>query len=205
LSRLQAILHLRTAFAADLTQLRAGQAWLLEADALLSAAAGGEPQTAEQRVLAFAAWRDRVARSARRLPPPYRQCLAHFVGVLTRMQPHLFAWTQQTSLPRTNNDLERFIRAMKTRYRRMSGRKNWQAYLLRYGQRIAFYEACCLTGDAVTFERHLRRVAFAQWPHARLQHRPLERRLRTQFRFTHRRPTILRTLEDCWAQALNST
>jgi hypothetical protein len=121
------------------------------------------------------------------------------------MQPHLFAWIQQTGLPRTNNDLERFIRAMKTRYRRMSGRKNWQAYLLRYGQRIAFYEACCLTGDTLTFERHLRRVAFAQWPRARQQHRPLAHRLRTQFRFAHRRPNILRMLEDRWAQALDST
>jgi hypothetical protein len=150
-------------------------------------------------------WRDRVARSARRLSPPYAQCLAHVVGVLTRMQPHLFAWTQQTSLPRTNNDLERFIRAMKTRYRRMSGRKNWQAYLLRYGQRTAFYEAHCLTGEAATFERHLRRVAYAQWPHARLQHRPLEHRLRTQVRFMHRRATTLRTLEERWAHALDST
>jgi hypothetical protein len=151
------------------------------------------------------AWRDGVARRARLLPLPYRQCLAQFVGVLTRMQPHLFAWIQQSNLPRTNNDLERFIRAMKPRYRRMSGRKNWQAYLLRSGQRIAFYEACCQTGDALTFERHLRRVAFAQWPRARQQHRPLAHRLRTQFRFAHRRPNILRMLEDRWAQALDST
>jgi hypothetical protein len=151
------------------------------------------------------AWRDGVARRARLLPLPYRQCLAQFVGVLTRMQPHLLAWIQQSNLPRTNNDLERFIRAMKPRYRRMSGRKNWQAYLLRSGQRIAFYEACCQTGDALTFERHLRRVAFAQWPRARQQHRPLAHRLRTQFRFAHRRPNILRMLEDRWAQALDST
>ena len=189
---------LRAPFAADLACLRKGQAWLLEGDALLSTAA-----TPAQQV--FASWRERVARSACRLPPPYAQCLAHFVGVLTRMQPHLFAWTSQAGLPRTNNDLERFIRAMKTRYRRMSGRKNWQAYLLRYGQRIAFYEAHCLTGDAAVVERHLRQVAHAQWPHARLQHHPLAHRLRTQFRFTHRRTTTLRALEQRWAHALDST
>ena len=189
---------LRAPFAADLACLRKGQAWLLEGDALLSTAA-----TPAQQV--FASWRERVARSACRLPPPYAQCLAHFVGVLTRMQPHLFAWTSQAGLPRTNNDLERFIRAMKTRYRRMSGRKNWQAYLLRYGQRIAFYEAHCLTGDAAVFERHLRQVAYVQWPHARLQHHPLAHRLRTHFRFTHRRTTTLRALEQRWAHALDST
>lgn len=151
------------------------------------------------------AWRETVARRSRHLPFPYAHCLAHFVGVLTRMHPHLFVWTTIAGLPRTNNDLERFIRAMKTRYRRMSGRKNWQAYLLRYGQRIAFYEAHCLAGEPAAFERHVRQVAYTQWPQARLQHRPLAYRLRTQFRFTHRRADILRALEQRWAQALDGT
>jgi hypothetical protein len=115
LTRLRLILRLRTPFAADLACLRTGQAWLLEADAVLSASAGGEPQTAEQQIMAFATWRDRVARRSHRLPPPYAQCLAHFIGVLTRMQPHRFAWMSTAGLPRINNDLERFIRAMKTR------------------------------------------------------------------------------------------
>jgi hypothetical protein len=191
---------LRAPFAADLACLRKGQAWLLEAEALLNTM--GEQRTLEQT---FATWRAGVARRARHLPPPYAHCLAHFVGVLTRMQPHLFVWTTLAGLPRTNNDLERFIRAMKTRYRRMSSRKNWQAYLLRYGQRIAFYEATCLAGDAAALECHLRRVAFARWPQARQHQRPLDQRLRTQFRFTHRRADHLRALEARWAHALDGT
>lgn len=197
---------MRAPFARDLAYLRTGQAWLLEAEALLSAST--EQQTAAQAAAAqqaFVVWRDGVARSARRLPPPYADCLAHCVGVLTRMQPHLFAWMLQAGLPRTNNDLERFIRAMKTRYRRMSGRKNWQAYLLRYGQRIAFFETSSLMQDPAASECHLRRVAYALWPHARRQHRPLAHRLRMQFRFAHRRADILRSLEERWAQALDGT
>jgi hypothetical protein len=197
---LRTILHLRAPFAADLACLRTGQAWLFEAEALLSQE--GDQRTQEQL---FASWREGVAQRSCQLPSPYAHCLAHFVGVLTRMQPHLFVWTATAALPRTNTDLERFIRAMKTRYRRMSGRKNWQAYLLRYGQRIAFYEARCLTGDTATFERHVRRVAYAEWPRARQRQRPLEHRLRTQFRFAHRRPSILRALEERWAHALEST
>ena len=77
---------------------------------------------------------------AARFPPVYAKCLHHFVGVLHRLQPYLLSWTKDARLPRTNNDLERFIRAIKTRYRRISGRKNWNAYLLRYGRRTAFYE-----------------------------------------------------------------
>lgn len=126
-------------------------------------------------------------------------------GVLTRLQPHLFVWTSTPGLPRTTNDLERFIRAMKTRYRRISGRKNWQAYLLRYGQRIAFYEARRPLGDASTLERHLRQVAYVRWPRARRRQRPLDHRLRIQFRFAHRRADHLRSLEERWAYALDRT
>jgi hypothetical protein len=181
--------------------LRTGRARLFEAEALLTL--GGEQPAAQQQT--FATWRDGVACSARQLPPPYADCLAHLVGVLTRLPSHLFAWTMQPGLSQTNNDLDRFIRAMKTRYRRMSGRKNWQTYLLRYGQRIAFYEASCLVGDAAAFDCHLRRVAYAQWPHARRAHRPLAHRLRMQFRFAHRRADILRSLEDSWAHAPGGT
>jgi hypothetical protein len=207
---LRTIVGLRAPFAADLGCLRTGQAWLLQAEALLSQP--GDQRTQEQ---AFASWLADVAHSSRHLPPPYARCRAHCVGVLTRMRPHLFAWVATSGLPRTNNDLERFIRAMKTRYRRMSGRKNWQSYLLRYGQRIAFYEVHDQMGDAATCERHLRRVAYAQWPHARgqhrplehrpLEHRPLEHRLRTQYRFLHRRAATLRTLEERWSHAPDST
>src|SRR6266571_4732434 len=40
--------------------------------------------------------------------------------------------------PRTNNEMERSIRGLKTRYRRMSGRKNWNSYLVRYGRCVAY-------------------------------------------------------------------
>src|SRR5712692_5534521 len=35
-------------------------------------------------------------------------------------------------------DMERSIRGLKTQYRRVSGRKNWNAYLLRYGRCVAY-------------------------------------------------------------------
>ena len=36
--------------------------------------------------------------------------------------------------------MERCIRRIKTQYRRISGRKNWNAYLLRYGRSVVYYE-----------------------------------------------------------------
>jgi hypothetical protein len=34
--------------------------------------------------------------------------------------------------------MERSIRGLKMQYRRVSGRKNWNAYLLRYGRCVAY-------------------------------------------------------------------
>jgi len=50
---------------------------------------------------------------------------------LTNLRSHLVQCYDQEGFPRTNNEMERSIRALKTRYRRISGRKNWNSYLLR--------------------------------------------------------------------------
>src|SRR5712691_449801 len=110
LTRLRTSVGLRAPCAADLACLRTGQAWLLQAAALLSRE--GDQRIQEQT---FTTWRAGVARRARQLPPPYAHCLAHCVGVLTRRQPHRLVWTTLAGLPRTNNDLQRCIRARKTR------------------------------------------------------------------------------------------
>ncbi len=54
-----------------------------------------------------------------------RRCLAHFLHVTKNMHPRLFTCYDVEAMPRTNNDMEGFIRSVKTRYRRVSGRKNW--------------------------------------------------------------------------------
>jgi hypothetical protein len=97
------------------------------------------------------------------------------------------------------------MRAMQTRSRRLRGRQHWPSSLLRDGQRIAFAAAHDLMEDAAPFACHLRQVADAQWPPACVQHRPLEHRLRTQFRCMHRRAAALRALEDRWSHASDST
>jgi hypothetical protein len=76
-----------------------------------------------------------------------RRCLSHFLHVTTNMSPQLFNCYDLEAMPRTNNDMEGFIRSVKTRYRRVSGRKNWNRYLIRYGTRVAFYEARSRSGE----------------------------------------------------------
>ena len=57
--------------------------------------------------------------------------LGHLLKVLTHLKPGLVQCYDSEGFPRTNNEMERTIRAIKMHYRRISGRKNWNNYLLR--------------------------------------------------------------------------
>jgi len=50
----------------------------------------------------------------------------------------LFKCYDVEGLPRTNNELERYMRRIKSGHRRILGRKNVHAFILRYGR----YAAC---------------------------------------------------------------
>lgn len=63
--------------------------------------------------------------------------LGHLLKVLTHLRPGLVQCYDIEGFPRTNNEMERTIRAIKMQYRRISGRKNWNTYLLRYGRCVA--------------------------------------------------------------------
>lgn len=52
----------------------------------------------------------------------------------------LFACYDVAGLPRTNNELERFIRQIKMGQRRVSGRKNVQDFIIRYGAYAALVD-----------------------------------------------------------------
>jgi hypothetical protein len=52
----------------------------------------------------------------------------------------LFFCYEVDGLPRTNNDLEQFIRRVKIGQRRISGHKNVQDFILRYGSFAAFVD-----------------------------------------------------------------
>ena len=45
----------------------------------------------------------------------------------------LFTCFLHPEIPRTNNDLERFLRHAKSAHRRTTGRKSWDGYIMRYG------------------------------------------------------------------------
>ncbi len=58
-----------------------------------------------------------------------QRCLEHFLAVTQSQRPRLLYCYDVEGLPRTNNTMEGYIHSLKTRYRRVSGRKNWNSYL----------------------------------------------------------------------------
>jgi len=138
--------------------------------------------------------------------PTERRCLEHFLHVTDNMRPKLIQCYDLTSLPRTNNDMEGLIRSIKTRYRRISGRKNWNRYLLRYGRRVAYYEAGVrMTGEASAMNASVGQVAHDRWRMARAEQRLCQQEQLKQYRVRHRRQQFLAGLEMRWAETTQRT
>lgn len=133
-------------------------------------------------------------------------CLIHFLKVSRSLRPRLLSCYDIPGLPRTNNDMERYIRGLKTRYRRVSGRKNWNAYLLRYGQSIAYFDSLEQTGmNEGTFFACYTRIGHSTWRAARKNCHSMQQERLHVFRFRHQQENYLHSLEARWEQTLTRT
>jgi hypothetical protein len=116
--------------------------WVLDAEHILdgSWAKPGERLSNAKVGRRFDRWRNTLVRCLcdGTLSEVERECLTQFLQVLSNQRSHLVQCYDREAFPRTNNELERSIRALKTQYRRISGRKNWNSYLLRYGRCVAY-------------------------------------------------------------------
>ena len=101
--------------------------------------------------------------------------------------------------------MERSIRGLKMQYRRVSGRKNWNAYLLRYGRSVAY--AAWWEQDTAhhqCLERQVGRLDRSRWRELRRQSSRAQREQLIRFRFRHKRQSLLTSLETRWATATQS-
>src|SRR5258708_1422418 len=92
-----------------------------------------------------------------------------------------------------------------TQYRRVSGRKNWNAYLLRYGRSVAY--AAWWEQDAA-HRQHLQQRAAqldrTRWRELRRETTVAQSEQLTRFRFRHKRHGLLASLEQRWTSATQS-
>ena len=101
--------------------------------------------------------------------------------------------------------MERSIRGLKTQYRRVSGRKNWNAYLLRYGRCVAYavwWEQD--TAHRKLLEQRAARLDRVRWRELRRETAVALSEHLTRFRFRHKRQTLLLSLEQRWATVAQS-
>jgi len=187
-------------------QIRQMHAWVLQVEAIFDGSWANTPEEMTQTAVAarFDAWLAGLEAQVSVLAQetPMALALGELARVLRHLQPHLLHCYDLEGLPRTNNDLERCIRAIKTRYRRICGRQNWNTYLLRYGSEVAYYEWWSVQPEGTRLlTARLLRSTRGPWKavraRARLQHQPqLDR-----FHFQHQRGQFLATLEAQWLDA----
>ena len=205
-----ALVGRRTAWQEQVSSLRRMRAWVLAAEHLLSGEIASGEQALTNATVAqhFDQWLDQLAQSPQTasFSDHERECLEHFLQTTRTFRPHLILCYEVEGLPRTNNETERYIRSLKTRARRMSGRKNWNNYLLRYGRYIAYYDCLAkLDAGEALLEHRLKQVSHQQWRVARSTCRIQRSEQLKIWRFRHKRDQYLHTLELRWQATADGT
>lgn len=209
LARLQAIVAERVAWTEQLAQIKRLHNWLIEVEHLLDESLVPQGEVVSNLTVGshLDSWRERMAAQLTdgSLSELERKCLTEFLHVLANMRPYLVQCYDRQDFPRTNNDMERSIRGLKTQYRRVSGRKNWNAYLLRYGRSVAYaawWEQD--TAHRQHLEQRAAKLDRVRWRELRRETTIAQSEQLTRFRFRHKRPSLLASLEERWATAHQS-
>ena len=206
LARLKAIVAERAAWADQLAQVKRLHGWVLEVEHILDESLAKEGEVVSNATVGsrLDSWRAQMATrlSDGTLSELEQECLTECLQLLSNLRPHLVQCYDREGFPRTNNEMERSLRRLKTRYRRISGRKNWNAYLLRYGRSVAYYE--WWEQDAARRQQLIEqasRLDHARWRDLRRETTVAQHEQLTRFRFHHKRQALLASLEARWAAA----
>jgi hypothetical protein len=205
--RLRSILRETEPVRAPLSVIRRMREWVLHTEHILSGAWASTPEeiTNQQVGRRLDDWLGHLADvlQAEGTSAQERRCLEHLLKVLRALRPWLTHCYDVVGLPRTNNAMELTIRAIKMRYRRISGRKNWNAYLLRYGRCVAYYKWWeQQPGGMEQLEARLPRVSAHRWRQVREQTRLCHRYQLNRYQLRHQPQRYLANLEERWTQAL---
>jgi hypothetical protein len=206
-TRLKAIVAERATWAEPLAQLKRMQHWVVEVEHILDGTCVPANESVSNAMVGqrLDAWREQMSCQLTdgRLSELEQTCLTQLLQVLSNLRPHLVQCYDREAFPRTNNEMERSIRQLKTRYRRISGRKNWNSYILRYGRSVAYFDwwqqDAARQAQLIEQTAHLDRV---QWRQMRHEASVAQSEQLKRFRFRHKRGQYLASLEDRWAHAV---
>jgi hypothetical protein len=206
LQRLITVLREQEAWQETFAQIRLMQEWVLQAERIFDGSWSSTPEAITNAAVGewLDRWLEQLQNYVSTLDPsePLSQGLEPLFQTLTHMRPHLVCCYDVEDFPRTNNDLERCIRAIKTRYRRICGRKNWNSYVLRYGSCVAFYEYWqSLPQGSQDLQTRLQQTTRGSWRQVRSRARAQHHEQLDRFRFRHHREAFLLGLEAQWLAA----
>lgn len=209
LLRLQTLVAERTNWKDELDQVKRMRQWVLDAEHILAGSWAAEEEVVSNELIAkrFDQWRMGLAEHLTdgTLSSIDRECLEPFLQLFSNVRPYLIQCYDRQEFPRTNNDTERAIRGLKTRYRRISGRKNWTSYILRYGRCVAFYDWWQQEPDRPQrLEQHLKHVTRECWRQLRKETTGAQSEQLKRFRFRRKRSAFLTSLEMRWETAAQS-
>ncbi len=190
--------------AARAAALRAAHAALLEIGRRLDPSTvlpADAPMTGAAVRAQVEAYLDELTRAVtqEQIPDWRRGPVAHMVTVLRRLGDGLYHCYDVPGLPRTDNALEQFYRRVKSQYRRITGRKRADAFVVRVGG-FAVYATASSDRTEADLCRQLAQVPAAVWQQERARLRATQLRQTKMRRFHLHRATYLADLEARWAQ-----
>ena len=203
LRRLIKIVDCRLPFADQVAQLRRQRQWLIDLEHLLdSPKQPGQPAPTSQSV-AQAVDRyltDLLAQVAAGSDEEDQQVAAHIDQTFRNRWWGLFICYDVEGLPRTNNDLETYLRRIKSGQRRVTGRKNVHNFIIRYGPYVACVD---YRESADELLARLQQVSHDDFLRERRALDTALLREQKRHRFRHHKADYLRALEARWTAAVD--
>jgi len=133
LERLKTIVSIVSTLTKQYAQMVVAWSWIHCLAQLLGE--GGTRAEAEARLQQYASSLPRGA------DQELNAMAAHIEKLTSAFGPKLFAFLDEPLLPKTNNDLEVFIGELKKDRRRVTGRKDTCAFILREGRAVALLQS----------------------------------------------------------------
>jgi hypothetical protein len=205
LRRLIKIAGCRLPFADQVAQLRRQRQWLIDLEHLLA-----PPEKPGQPPLTSRSVAQDVERYLTKLLAQVmtdtdeedQRVAAHISQTFRERWWGLFKCYDVDGLPRTNNDLERYMRRIKSGHRRILGRKNVHDFIIRYGRYAAYVDYQESLDELLSRLRQVSQDDFIR------ERRALDVALlreQKRHRFRHHQPDYLRELEERWADAIEKS
>lgn len=202
LHRLTKIADCRLPFADQVARLQQQRQWLIDLEHLLGPSRPFANSLRTSQNVAQAVDRylvELLTEVEPNAPEENRQIAAHINKTFRNRWWGLFTCYDVEDLPRTNNDLERYMRRIKTGHRRISGHKNVHNFIIRYGCYAAYVDYRESLDDLLARLRQVSQEDFLREQQA-LDTLLLRECFRS--RFQHHQVDYLHELEERWGAAV---